>query len=588
MCGITGFIQKNPSAANKNKELIQTMTAKINHRGPDDYAEYVDDHCALGMRRLAIVDLTPGLYPMTNDSGDKEMVFNGEIYNFKQVRSELEHHGLHFKTQCDAEIILKGYDLWGNAIFAKLRGMFAIAIWDKKAKKLILVRDRVGIKPIYYLDNKDFFAFASEAKALYSFSKKKLDPIKVTQMTGFMFLPDSENTVISDVKKVPPATILELTYDTMTFTKYWSLENVNENSEISYLDAVEQLDGLLTETFAMHLMSDVPLGLLLSGGIDSSLLAAMLLKKKLAPALNTYTAKFDHKFDESALARETADLLGSNHTEIFVDTSQVNRDIENYAKIFDDLTTFDGGLISTKLLCQAIEQKGIKVLLLGEGSDEIFGGYSWYGLSQMPFSLVPALGRNGLYYYSISRNVTKSFYDHTKFWHTSTPNTTDIFRDITKRELFVQLPNHLLMKVDKGSMSHSIEARVPYLDHILIEYVYSLPQSYKLQGVWFDGKKQNEKRILRDVAAKYLPRNTALRKKKGFMLPMRNVLYSDIAKVKSYLLAQDAVVKPLLGEAFVQSLFNEQVSNLVRMQNEYFLWRLFIFEAWAKKYELAL
>ncbi len=584
MCGITGLIQKTNKKSLDKLTILNKLSEAIHHRGPDDYAYFTDATCVLGMRRLAIVDLTPGLYPMYSNDKSKVLMFNGEIYNFLELRHELESKGRKFKSNCDAEVIIVGYEEWGNLIFSKLRGMFAIAIWHKDTNKLILVRDRIGIKPLYYIDNEDLFAFSSEAKALYSLVPSELNRENVKLLMGFMFLPKSDETIVKGVKKLPPATILELQDGHISMSTYWNIGDHSQNLDITYADAVDKLDNILTESIKIHLMSDVPIGVLLSGGVDSSLISA-ILTKKLNIEVDTYTAKFDHKFDESSLAQQTAGLLGTKHNEVFVDTSDINNNIENYVSAFDDLSTFDGGIISTKILCEQIQKKGIKVLLLGEGADEILGGYSWYGLSQMPFNLFPPSVRNMAYYYSISRNLSYEFYDYSKYWNNSYKNTPDIFRNIAEREITLQLPNHLLMKVDKGSMSHSIEARVPYLDHALVEFVHSLPKEFKLHGSWFNGKMHNEKYILRSVAKRYLPQTTAIRKKKGFMLPMHDVLYKDIDKVKSYILDKDSINRNLLGDNFVENLFNTEVPKFIAMQKEYFLWRIFILEVWAKHYQ---
>lgn len=582
MCGITGLIDKKGILDKKN--ILSDLASAIYHRGPDDYAEYIDDTCALAIRRLAILDLTLGLYPFTSEDGKLELVLNGEIYNFQILREELKKLGHFFKTNCDAEIVLKGYQQWGNGVFSKLRGMFAVALWNKEEKKLTLVRDRVGIKPIYYVDSSELFMFSSEAKSFFNLNgslfSKELDYGNVDIMLGFMFLPKSEETLIKNVKKLPPATITEIQHGTITSIKYWQLSDTKENSDISFEEAVARLDDLLVESVNIHLLSDVPLGVLLSGGVDSSLLAAIMVKKGLDTKISTFTAKFNHKFNESDLAKKTALELGTNHTEFIVDTAKLNAEIEQHVSVFDDLTTFDGGTLTTKLLCEQIKKTGVKVLLLGEGADEIFGGYSWFGLAQQPFKFAPAILRNAAYYYSISRNISISPLKYINFWNETMSNTADVFRDLTKREVEIQLPNHLLMKVDKASMSQSIEARVPYLDHKLIEFVYSLPQEYKLKGSRFNTRAANEKYILREVAKKYLSDDIVTRKKRGFLLPMHDVLYKNIDKVKQYLLSSDSISIKILGKNRVENLFRGAPA-IIKMQNEYFLWRLFILEVWA-------
>jgi len=543
------------------------------------------------MQRLAIVDLHKGLYPIYNHDKSRLLVYNGEIYNYKTLRNELARKYT-FKTDCDGEVIIHGYEEWGTKVFTKLQGMFAIALWDIKANKLLLIRDRIGIKPLYYVENKFGLFFASEAKSLLTnealLVPRKLDKTNIQTLLGFMYLPKSDETTISEIKKVPPATIIEVSNTGVKNYKYWELTIQEKVWELSFEDALDQLEHLLIETTKMHLMSDVPFGLLLSGGVDSSLLADIVTKHRLTGKLATYTAAFDHKFNESELARETADFLGTNHHELFVNLASIGNNIEKYIDMFDDLTTFDGGIITTKLLCEQINKNSTKVLLLGEGADELFGGYSWFGLSKFPVDLLPKYLRSYVYYYATTRNLTQRPWKYASIVNEITANKPDIFTQISNYELTTQLPNHLLMKVDKGSMSESVEARVPYLDHKFVEFVYSLRSEYKLSGEYVNLNRSAEKYILRKIAEKYLPVETAHRKKRGFLLPMKEVLDSNREKVRNYVFSSDAIGTQVLGADFVKSLFEVSKLDIINMQREYFLWRLFILEVWAKKFGLRL
>ncbi len=588
MCGITGIVAKN-SRLNPT-EIIKNLSTAIRHRGPDDYAEFLSEKCAMAIRRLAIQDLTIGLYPFYSDDKSLSLVLNGEIYNFPALKEELRQLGFNFKTNCDAEAILYGYQKWGNAVFTKLRGMFAISIWDARNNKLILVRDRMGIKPIYYFENEEMFLFSSEAKSIINMDRKltniSLDDENIETILGYMFLPKSEQTLVKGIKKVPPATILEYYQGKVHLVQYWKLETNNAYSDLTFNQAVEKLDTLLNETVKMHLLSDAPLGVLLSGGLDSALITAIMSRYVDNSNLKTFTAKFNHRFNESELAAETARYLDTKHTELLIDTTDITNNIENYIDIFDDLTTFDGGVLTTQLLCKKVSETGIKVLLLGEGADELFGGYSWFSLSKKPFNFLPTLIRNSLYYYSISRNVNFDSYKYAKQWNNISINGKDVFKDISYRELFLQLPNHLLMKVDKGSMASSVEARVPYLDHELVKYVYNLPSEYKLFGDWVNLNKSREKYILREVAKKYLPETVVNRKKRGFLLPMNDILNENLDKVKSYVLSPDAISSKYITLRNREKLFLKSSLNLINTQNEYLLWRLYILEVWAAHFRL--
>ncbi|MDP2874000.1 MAG: asparagine synthase (glutamine-hydrolyzing) [bacterium] len=586
MCGIFGFIQEQPSAFSPD-EILTKATESIHHRGPDDVALAAHPPCFLGMRRLSIIDLSPNLYPFYNADRSLALIFNGEIYNFPALRKELESHGHQFRTHCDAEVILAGYEEWGEEVIAKLRGMFAIALWNNKDKSLTLIRDRLGIKPLYYLDLPAGFFFASEVKAFTVLPKdifpRQLDPLALDFLTGLMFIPNNELTALKGVKKLPPGHILRRQNGKTDLRKYWDLSQVEPCENLSFEAATQKLDEKLVEVTRMHLLADVPLGILLSGGIDSATIAALVTKHKLQNEINTYTASFNHAFNEGEKARVSAQAVGSIHHEIPINVKEISDKIEDYIWYFDDLTTLDGGLLTTLVLCEKIAQRGIKVLLLGEGADEIFGGYSWFGLSQLPFKYLGGGTRNFLYYYALSRNLTYHPLHYFQAWQHLMPKEKAIFRQITLMEVGTQLPNHLLMKVDKGSMARSIEARVPYLDHELVEFVYSLPQEFKLQGQWFNTKKPQEKFILRQVAQRYLPPVVTSRKKRGFMLPILDFLKFGEEKVKNYLLDPQSVSRQLLGTG-VESLFASTTNPILAKEREFMLWRLFLIEVWAKKY----
>jgi len=587
MCGLAGIISKNTSSS----QTLTSMLNSIKHRGPDDWGQYNNKKSGvyLGSRRLSIIDLSKkGKMPMFNEKKDIVVCQNGEIYNYMELKEKLTSLGHVFRSNSDTEVIVHGYEQWGIGIFKKLRGMFAAAIYDLSKDKVILARDRIGIKPLYYLTHNDSFYFSSEVKSFKKISgfsfKDNLNYDNINLLLGYMFLPKSDETIIGGVKKLLPGHLLEIRSGKIKKTKaYWKLEGADK--DITFEKAVNKLDRLLSETVKSHLMSDVPLGVLLSGGLDSSLLTAYT-KKLTDSKVVTFNAKFDHKFDESKYAREVAKYLDTKHEEVFIDTSDINKNIERYASTFDDLTTFDGGVITTKILCEKIKAKGITVLLLGEGADEILGGYSWFGLSQLPFSLLPASAQASFYYYAISRNITYKpslFYGN---WikEYKQMHDKDVFRNVSRTELNIQLPNHLLMKVDKSSMAASVEARVPYLDHKVVEFVHKLPRSYKLKGRFFNGSSVNEKYILRKVAQRYLPQDIVYRKKRGFMIPMLDVLNADLNKVKDYVFSTDSISQRLIPKQKLQNLFVRDGGEIENMQKEYLLWRLFLLEVWRNTY----
>ena len=581
MCGIAGLASNQEIRNELTSDILKEMSELLAHRGPDDTATYLSPRCGMMIRRLSILDLTPGLYPFYSEDKSKVLVFNGEIYNYPELKKELQDLGCEFKTGCDAEAILLGYEKFGNNIFEKLQGMFAISIWDDKEQKLTLVRDRIGIKPLYYYQENEQIYFASEAKAIIkskSLGKNfTIDKHMAELLIGFMYLPESDSTIINGIKKLPPASILEFQGGHVKITKFWELTVNNAYADLSFEDAKNQLEALLIDTVKKHMLSDVEVGVMLSGGVDSGLLTAILTKELGYKDIHTFTGAFDSKYNESDLANETSHYLGTNHHELKVDLTQTAQNIEDLITSFDDLTTFDAGLITTKLISKKIKELGYKVVLLGEGADEIFGGYSWFGLSQIPYKYAPKYLVNFAYYYATTRNL---FYKPFKYvnYITSKNILTNSFESISNYETSVQLPNHLLMKVDKGSMAGSVEARVPYLDHKLVEFVYSLNPSFKLKGI--------EKYILREIAKKYLPEETAVRKKKGFLFPMGEFLTANQEMVKSYVLDQNSYSGNFLTSTQKTDLFNKSGNNLLNMHREYLLWKLFVLDVWTKVYNL--
>ena len=550
MCGIFGIIESE-----KNRDFgvqLKSMANLLKHRGSDAEGFYIDkkDGVYLGHRRLSIIDLSQNAnQPFYNETHDTCLISNGEIYNFKELKDNLQQKGHRFISDNDSEVIVHAYEEWGLECVAKLRGTFAFAIWDLKKKRLILARDRMGIKPLYYIDGKDYFAFASEAKAFLGLKgcwSAEINRESLELLVGFPFIPN-DNALLKGVKKVPPAHFLIFEQGRITFKRYWKLTKNEQFTNLSFLEAAQKLEELLLESVKLRLQADVPIGILLSGGLDSSLIAA--LAKKVSPTdMHTYTVGHDHPWDERKFAIQVSKHIKSIHHSIQLDPLEITNRIEELMWHFDGLSTLDGGIFSTYLISEKIKDFGVKVLLVGEGGDETLGGYSWFGLSQLPFKLLPQNLRNVLYYYATNRLLfSKRFFKNVS--HLSKKmkafKENDIFRQIASFELLCQLPNSYLMKTDKATMANSLEARVPYLDHKVVEFTYSLPRQYKMCGSWFNMKKANEKYILRKIARKYLPNEIAIRKKRGFSLPIPQVLKSNMDKVKGYLLSHNSLALSL-------------------------------------------
>lgn len=598
MCGIFGFIKK---AGNKDKdqEVLNKMSELLAHRGPDAFGFFINAEKGvyLGHRRLSIIDLSAaGRQPMANEDGSLQIIFNGEIYNFKDVKESLLKRGHYFQSKTDTEVILHLYEEKGLKCLDEFNGMFAFALLDRKNNKLILARDRIGIKPLYYYNDGSVFSWASETKAFKALGDLEMNKNSVQKLLGFQYLPDNEETAIKNVHKVPPGhyLIYDLNAKNQEIRSYWHLKIDEETRRLSFEDAKEKLEGLLINSVKLRLIADVDIGIMLSGGLDSSVIAA-LAQKYSNKKVHTFTAGFRNKIDERPYARKVSEHIGSNHTEIIIETEEIIDNIEKFIDHFDDLNTFDGGLLTNCLIAKKMRERGIKAILLGEGSDEIFGGYSWFGISKLPFSLLPNILKKCLYYYSTSRNLSFKPLSHfrqiNEKFNQLSESAQNFFDSISAYEISYQLPNNYLMKVDKGTMAQSIEARVPYLDYRIVEFAYSLNPQFKLKGGWHSFKRINEKYILREIAKKYLPEEIAMRKKQGGMLSISAILQSNILRVKEYLLDKNSLSMQIYGRKKIERLFSKNIELLGKsnwrfseVEREMFLWKLFILEVWNKLY----
>lgn len=591
MCAIAGIICRH-----KHKDLeteIRAMTETLRNRGPDGEGYLLDkkDGVYLGHRRLSIIDLSERAnQPLFNEDKTLALVFNGEIYNYIELREELLAKKHVFSSQTDSEVLVHGYEEWGLDLLNRINGMFAFCIYDSVKKEAVLARDHIGIKPLYYLNLPSMLLFASESRAFHVLKKEfwqpRINEEMLAKMLLFQYVIDKEQTIYKRVKKVPAGHYVHYKNGQIAIRAYWNL-NINSGfSDLSFEAAASKCDEEFNRSIKWQLRSDVPVGILLSGGIDSSLVAAVA--KRYAKTVNTFTATFNHQLDERVYAKRCAEHIGTNHTEFNINPMSINNRIEEIIQYYDDLSSFDGGLFTIYLMAERIRQFNIKVLLVGEGSDEIFGGYSWFGLSQWPFKYAPAIIKSCIYHYCISRqflpiakNLKHTFYMHRIL---SSFGEKDIFRRVSRFEVAHQLPNHFLMKVDHGTMAHSLEARVPYLDKGLVEFAYSLPAAYKLKGEVFNFYKNNEKLIQREVAKEYLPPDIYTRKKRGFSIPMELVLKSNTDKVRDYVSAPNSIARSLYSASELERMFEfkNTLYSPLHKQKEFVLWRLFLLDVWKK------
>jgi len=582
MCGIFGLV------GDQHDQSIDKSVAAIKHRGPDDSGIYADDWIKLGFRRLSIIDLSAkGHQPMTNEDGNIWCIFNGEIYNYQDNRKILidDHH---FRSNSDTEILIHGYEQWGiDGLLNKINGMFAFCLYDKRKREVYLARDRIGKKPLYYYKNNDFFAFASEAKAFFPLTgfDFHLDEEMLDLWFGFPYLPVNDRTIIKNILKLPPATYLKINAEKkLTFKKYWSLPT--RSSRLSFEESQFKLETLLVDSVKRRLMADVPLGILLSGGIDSSLITA-IAGQNSQKKLKTITISFKNTvIDDDKAANCVAKHCQTDHTNVFPDIKNIYRQFKDHIDIYDDLSTTDSGLFSEYLLAQEIRKLGIVVALVGEGADEIFGGYSWFQLSQFPFSFLPQRVNASLYYYALMRVLPNKkylrYYDY--LYRQLNEDKGSIFKKIQRFEILHSLPNHYCMKVDKGTMASAIEARAPYMDYRLVELAAKLPDRYLLNSGFYRPDRINEKYILRKIAEKYLPGEIAYKKKKGGMMPVYDVLNQGLRRDKR-LIIDNPYLTEFFGRDFLIDLINSAPNlSVFKWQREWLLWKCLVFALWHNHY----
>ncbi|HET9870072.1 MAG TPA: asparagine synthase (glutamine-hydrolyzing) [bacterium] len=564
MCGIAGFTQFKAGLAYQSRDL-DAMVAAVKHRGPDDTGTYFNRFTGLGMSRLAIVDLAGGAQPVCNERGTVWVVFNGEIYNHQELRGPLEAAGHRFRSRSDTEVLVHAYEEYGDAFVTRLRGMFAFALWDETFQKLLLARDHLGVKPLYYTTAQGSLLFASEPKALLEAPgvEAKADHRQILSLMTLQYVP-SPDTLLKGVRKLPPGHTLTCQSGKVTLKPYWRLPLPTEPMPEKVTAAMERewVERLRYQFFLSvkeQLMADVPLGAFLSGGLDSSFVVASMTHQT-RQRVRTYSVGFDNQkdFNELKHAQRVSAYLKSQHREIMVDARMLQDLIPRLVKYQDD-PVLDPAVLPTFVVSLFARQE-VKAVLTGEGADEMFGGYRRYaydrlsgGVRSLPGwlkdRLLPALtGRLGArtgqaldalrkedllkrhlawsrlcregtleslagegLRYEMEHNRPEEVFE--RLYEEAQPYGLDPLNLTLYLDLHTWLPDDLLNKVDRMSMAASLEARVPYLDHRLVEFAFSLPSSMKLKG-------GVGKYLLKRAAQKYLPREIIHRRKQGFGVPL--------------------------------------------------------------------
>ena len=619
MCGIIGF-------NSQNNLILNEMLESIRHRGPDDSGVFESNEFSLGHVRLSILDLSSyGHQPMTFEN--LVMVYNGEVYNFKEIRSELESFGYTFKSQTDSEVILKAYHKWGIKAVDKFIGMFAIAIYDKQKKEIVLIRDRVGVKPLYYFfDGKDFI-FASELKPIMKY-KKDLKINKDALYEFFQFGYISSNlSIFENCYKVPPGHFLKLKIENLELKikEYWSILPFFQKPKFqkSEEELVDELEELLIDAFKYRMVSDVPVGIFLSGGIDSSIVTAIL--QKHYGNIHTFTIGFkEAKYNEATWAKKVAQYLGTKHTEKYLSSSEAKEILKNFVNIYDEPFGDSSG-IPTTLVSQIAKENGVKVVLSADGGDEIFCGYEryWYSYNIgkkifiMPkiFRKILVFGMDIIGVNNASKLVKIHNFEHKynqlsemlkndnwekiyeqiihNFKTSELKILLDNEKNITENSFFIgekehpmqgmmlwdyhrYLPDAILTKTDRATMSVSIEGREPLLDHRIAQFMAQVPFELKYK----DG---TSKYLLRKVLQRYLPNELIDRPKMGFGIPMFEWFGGDLRNLFDiYFNEKEIKMQGILNAEYIKKEYDKLKNNHPVNINK--LWFILVFEMWYEKY----
>jgi len=620
MCGICGFFSFDRDKTQK-KTVLEEMARSIVHRGPDQGGEFLAESVGLANRRLSIIDLEKGQQPIFNEDGKICVVFNGEIYNQHHLRDELIAQGHSFSTRSDTEVIVHLYEEYKEGCVEYLNGMFAFALWDSNEGRGLLARDRLGIKPLFYTQKKGCLVFGSEIKALLTHPEvaRNLEPDNLSLYLILRYLPD-ETTIFQGIKKLLPGNILifDLPTDTWWTQAYWEPTLSEEPAaSISENEVVSELGGLLRDAVKIRLMSDVPFGAFLSGGLDSSAVVA-LMSQEMADPVQTFSIGFSEnkKLDETRQARTIARAFGTQHREIDCTASKVEL-LPKLLYHFDE--PFADPIILPAFQVAELAAQHVKVVLTGEGADELFGGYTRFVTdgSVRRFRQLPPFFRRWLMAMShmipaqvlrekVNRFLEMSMLDDATrflrwtsafdsselqclyrpgFLKNSAKKAVDLYErhlessrkmSLTNQMLFcdlkIRLPECMLARTDRMSMAVSLEARTPFLDHRLVEQVLQLPAQFKVRG-------HNEKFILKKALSKVLPATTIRRKKQGLAVPFALWTQFGIEKPIRRILSRERIEKRGVFQAdYVQGLLKNWGPNASR--HSQLIWSLLCLELW--------
>jgi asparagine synthase (glutamine-hydrolysing) len=621
MCGIAGVVSTTRES-NITEALVHHMCNQIVYRGPDDEGLYVADGAGLGMRRLSIIDLSGGHQPVFNEDRSSWIVFNGEIYNFPELRPELESRGHHFRSHTDTEVIIHLYEEMGADCVMKLRGMFALAIYDKTKRKLTLARDRLGKKPLHYALHQGNLYFASEIKSILAVAPElaEVNSQGLLEYLYYGYVPDPI-TAYCGIHKLPPGHLLEFEDGKIRIRQYWDLPEYNTHAPKNEEECLEELEQRLFEATKIRLISDVPLGAFLSGGIDSSTVVALMSRASSGP-VKTFSIGFKKDdFNESNYARIVANKFSTDHHEMILEPDVVQTVAHLTSSLEEPFG--DSSMLPTYYVSQ-MAREHVTVALSGDGGDEMFGGYDRYRIhderriyERIPgwarkfyrdevLPRLPNRMRGRRFSYNVSLPWQERYIDHLAFlpsFERDTPLLSEDFREILNRSedpanvlrrYFAQAPAKdpvdqllyvdtktymvadILTKVDRMSMLNSLEVRVPMLDHVFVEWVAGLAPEWKLRG-------NQQKYILRKLAERVgVPREVIYRQKRGFSLPLVHWMRNELKDMLMILLEPRTLERGYFDAAGIRKLMDDHLVHGKTMTGR--IWRLLMFELWHRNF----
>lgn len=628
MCGITGIYNYTTSEP-INRQILEKAAWAIAHRGPDEFGYHFDDKNGIGIssRRLSIIDLSTGKQPLFNEDNSISLVGNGEIYNFPELFDDLTSKGHKFKTRSDNEAIIHLYETYGTKCVEHLNGMFAFALWDENKKLLFIARDRMGVKPLYYAIQNNSIYFCSELKGLLAIPeiKRELDPEALNKYLTFENVP-SPHCIIKNIYKLEAGHFLIVQNGKITKEQYWDLPLDLPKLKITENEAVEELERLFSNAVKRRLMSDVPLGVFLSGGIDSSLVAKFMAEHS-SEKIKTFSIGFHEKsFDESKTAMRFANELGSEHNQFLFDSKECLKLIPNLASLVDEPLS-DASILPTYFLSN-FASKQLKVCLGGDGGDELFAGYQIFPVHKLiglydilpreikkmflsmankmppretylsfPFVLKQFLRGAGLSaeirmfaWMGAYLDKEKKLLLNPQIQSRIKGNTFEDIRNHLNKKFIstdedkmlyliskLYLTDDVLMKVDRASMFTSLEVRAPFLDYTIQDFVAQLPYDLKLSRV-------TSKYLLKKMAKKHLPSYILNKRKQGFAIPTTKWLKSELKDTllhytsKSYIESQG-----LFNHSFIEQIVQNHLNET--WDNKKLLWNLLVFQIWYEKYK---